>query len=64
MAYPGEDHRHCKVCGKPVAPDAEFCSRSCRREREATLQSRRNLTYLMYGAMAFLAVLLVLTYVR
>ena len=64
VQYAGDDHRHCKVCGKPIDPGDEVCSRACRRQRETAMQSRRNLTYLLYGAMAFLAVLLVLTYVR
>jgi predicted nucleic acid-binding Zn ribbon protein len=64
MSFEGEDHRHCKVCGKVVGPDAEFCSKACRRQREETQQSRKNLTYLMYAAIAFFLLLLVLTYVR
>ncbi len=57
-----EDHRHCKVCGKVCPPGEETCSKACRARREAALQSRRNLTYLIYGIMAFLVIVLVLAY--
>lgn len=64
MAMGGDDHRHCKVCGKAIPPEAEFCSKGCRRKREAQLQSRRNLGYLMYGAIAILILITVLNYVH
>ncbi|MGI0053242.1 MAG: DUF2116 family Zn-ribbon domain-containing protein [Thermoplasmata archaeon] len=63
MSFEGTDHRHCKVCGKPIGPGAEFCSKSCRREREALVRGRKNLTYLMYAAIAFLALITVYYYV-
>ena len=62
MTFEGDDHRHCKVCGKAIGADQEFCSKVCRRKREAQIQNRRNLTYLMYGAIAFLILLTVLNY--
>jgi predicted nucleic acid-binding Zn ribbon protein len=60
----GEDHRHCKVCGKVVAPGEEVCSKACRRRREETLQSRRNLMYVLYLGIAIVLVFTVLTYAR
>lgn len=62
MAPEGGEHRHCKVCGRMIDPQLEFCSKSCRRQREATLQGRRNLTYLIYGGIAFFVLLLLLEY--
>jgi predicted nucleic acid-binding Zn ribbon protein len=59
-----DDHRHCKVCGKPCSLDAEVCSKACRRTFDQRRQTRQQYTYLMYGLMAFLVLLLVLNYVR
>jgi predicted nucleic acid-binding Zn ribbon protein len=59
-----DDHRHCKVCGKPCALGADVCSKSCRRDFDRRKQTRQQYTYLMYGLMAFLVLLLVLNYVR
>ncbi len=56
-----DDHRHCKVCGKVCAPGEETCSKACRERRERSLQSRRNYTYLLYGMIVFLAIVLFLT---
>jgi predicted nucleic acid-binding Zn ribbon protein len=55
-----EDHRHCKVCGKVVAAGKETCSDACRAKREQAAQTRRMYTYLLYGIMAFLVILLVI----
>ncbi len=57
-----DDHRHCKVCGKVCDPGEETCSKACRARRAAALQSRRNLTYLIYAIMAFLVIVLVIAY--
>ena len=56
------DHRHCKVCGKVVAPTQEFCSKTCRAKRESQLQSRRNYMYILYATMAILVVYLLLSF--
>jgi predicted nucleic acid-binding Zn ribbon protein len=54
----GEDHRHCKVCGRTCTPDEETCSTACREERERRARSRRMYMYLLYGTAALLLVLL------
>ncbi len=54
-----DDHRHCRVCGRVCAPDAETCSKPCREKRAQQLQSRRNYTYLLYGAIALLLIVFV-----
>ncbi len=56
------DHRHCKVCGRVCAPDDETCSAACSEKRMQMLQTRRMYTYLMYGAIALLAVVLLARY--
>lgn len=64
MADDEGDHRHCKVCGKVIGPEAEFCSKTCRRKREEQIAGRQNLTYLMYAAIAVLAIILVVQFVH
>lgn len=59
-----EDHRHCKVCGRVCAADEETCSRACRERRERLLETRRNYSYLLYGLIAFLVLLLALNFVH
>jgi predicted nucleic acid-binding Zn ribbon protein len=56
-----EDHRHCKVCGKVVEPEDEFCSKGCRRKRDEQNQNRRNLTYLIYASIAFVVLITLLS---
>ena len=58
------DHRHCKVCGRVTKPDADTCSAKCASERERRLSSARNYRYLLYGLIAFLAILLLSSYLR
>ena len=57
MSTDGE-HRHCKVCGRTCDPDEWTCSRACAEKRESLDRSRRNYTYLLYGSIALLAILL------
>lgn len=59
-----EDHRHCKVCGKPTSPGNEVCSNACRDRRAAVVAARRNYSYLLYGLIGFLLLLLVLNFFR
>jgi predicted nucleic acid-binding Zn ribbon protein len=53
-----DDHRHCKVCGKVVDPGEETCSKACRAKREQLAQTRRTYTYLIYGAILLLVIVL------
>ena len=54
-----DDHRHCKVCGKPCGLDKDVCSKPCRATFEARRQTKQNYTYVMYGLIAFLVALFV-----
>jgi len=54
-----EDHRHCKVCGKPVGPGKDTCSTACREKREAVARTKKMYTYVLYGMIALLLILLV-----
>jgi predicted nucleic acid-binding Zn ribbon protein len=59
-----DDHRHCKVCGKPCDLAAETCSKGCRRTLEERRRAKVNYTYLMYAAIAILALFLLLQVVH
>jgi predicted nucleic acid-binding Zn ribbon protein len=52
------DHRHCKVCGKPVDPEKDVCSKACRQKREQLAATRRFYTYLMYATIIVLVAVL------
>lgn len=52
-----DDHRHCRVCGKPCVLDREVCSKTCRATWDTRQQTKRNYTYVMYGLIAFLVLL-------
>jgi predicted nucleic acid-binding Zn ribbon protein len=54
-----EDHRHCKVCGKPVAAGKDTCSQVCRDKRAAVGRTKQMYTYILYGMIALLLILLV-----
>jgi predicted nucleic acid-binding Zn ribbon protein len=51
-------HRHCKVCGRPCDLEEWTCSPECAETYRRTQVSRRNLTYLLYGSIVLLAILL------
>jgi len=59
---PEDDHRHCKVCGKVCDPDEEVCSKACRAKRAAQLRTRQMYTYVLYGAMALILIVFLVTY--
>jgi predicted nucleic acid-binding Zn ribbon protein len=58
------DHHHCKTCGNPCDPMEETCSVECAERRRAALDSRRTTTYVLYGIMALIILLFLVSYVR
>ncbi|MFP3872153.1 MAG: DUF2116 family Zn-ribbon domain-containing protein [Candidatus Natronoplasma sp.] len=54
-----EQHKHCRVCNKPIPLDEDFCSDKCREEYQDLMQKRRRRQYIIY---VLLAVLFVVTY--
>lgn len=42
------DHRHCKVCGKAVPPNKEFCSEECRLKYEDWQARERRVKRMIY----------------
>ena len=56
------DHRHCRICGKAIPPNQEFCSETCRsisERMEARQKRMRNLLIIMYVAV-FLIIFIML----
>ena len=56
------DHRHCRICGKAIPPNQEFCSENCRsisERMEARQRRMRNLLIIMYVAV-FLIIFIML----
>jgi len=42
------DHRHCKVCGKAIPPNREFCSDECREKYEGWQARERRAKRMIY----------------
>ena len=56
------DHRHCRICGKAITTNQEFCSENCRsisERMEARQKRMRNLLIVMYVAV-FLIIFIML----
>jgi predicted nucleic acid-binding Zn ribbon protein len=60
----GEDHRHCKICGKVCAPAQETCSKAHRLQLEERQRSRQNSVRLMYLLIAVVVIVFVVGYFR
>ncbi|MBS3817607.1 MAG: DUF2116 family Zn-ribbon domain-containing protein [Candidatus Thermoplasmatota archaeon] len=54
-----EQHKHCKICAKPIPLDEDFCSEKCREEYQDMVSERKKKQYIFY---ALLAVLIVVVY--
>lgn len=54
-----EQHKHCKICAKPIPLDEDFCSEKCREEYQDMVSKRKKRQYIFY---ALLAVLIVVVY--
>jgi predicted nucleic acid-binding Zn ribbon protein len=54
-----EEHRHCVICDKVIAPDKKVCGKKCQAELDARLNKKKMLVYLLYaGAAVFLLILI------
>jgi len=60
------DHRHCRICGKAIPPDQEFCSEDCRRAHEGFQRRQRRMRniFLLVYILIFVILLLLLAYHR
>ena len=60
-----EDHRHCIVCGKAVAPDKFFCSPSCEDIfKQQQKRMRRTRLIMMTIFIALFVLIVVLSYIK
>jgi len=53
-------HRHCKSCGKAIAPDDETCDGECAKRWKDQQKSRKQTLYLFYGSIVFMLVVMLL----
>lgn len=60
----GQDHRHCKICGRVCPVGADTCSAQCATTRDERLRSLWFWTGIMYAMIVFLAAVLVISYIR
>ncbi|MCS7095241.1 MAG: DUF2116 family Zn-ribbon domain-containing protein [Thaumarchaeota archaeon] len=47
------DHRHCPICGLPMAVNADFCSEGCKKTNDEKVRRERrarNLSLILYIA--------------
>ncbi len=58
-----EQHKHCKVCEKPIPLDEEFCSEKCRTEYQEFVNKRKKRRYILYGLIIVLFVVGYLTFI-
>ncbi|MHA1595787.1 MAG: DUF2116 family Zn-ribbon domain-containing protein [Candidatus Baldrarchaeia archaeon] len=53
-------HRHCKVCGKAIPLDREFCSRQCEISYREWERRNRRLTTIMYLVLLIIFIVLMM----
>ncbi len=56
-----EQHKHCRICQKPVPLDEDFCSEECKDEYDDLLSSRKKKQYVVYGLLIVLFIVMILT---
>jgi len=56
-----EQHKHCRICQKPVPLDEDFCSEKCKEEYDDLLSSRKKKQYIVYGLLIVLFIVMILT---
>ncbi len=56
-----EQHKHCRICQKPVPLEEDFCSEKCREEYDDLLSSRKKKQYIVYALLVVLLIVMVLT---
>ncbi len=54
-----EQHKHCKICAKPIPLDEDFCSEKCREEYQELMKKRKKMQYIFY---ILLIVLIIVAY--
>lgn len=59
-ATPVPQHRHCKVCGRAIPPDQEFCSSQCKEDEERRERRAKRMTRIYFIIVFLLMALLIL----
>ena len=54
-------HAHCLMCGKSIPYGETLCSEDCKQKYQRLLKRRKIMVYLMYGIIAALIVIFVLS---
>ncbi len=57
-----EQHKHCKICAKPIPLDEEFCSKKCEEEYEDIVSSRKKKQYIFYALLVLFLIVLFLSF--
>lgn len=58
-----EQHKHCKICSKPIPLDEEFCSEKCREEYDDLVSKRKKRQYIFYALLIILIIVSYFTFV-
>jgi predicted nucleic acid-binding Zn ribbon protein len=61
MAETVPQHAHCHMCGKSIPFGETLCSEECKQRYQRLLKRRKIMVYLMYGIIAALIVIFVLS---
>ena len=57
-------HAHCQICGKAIATEETMCSDECKQRYDSMIKRRKWLSYILYGSMIVIVVLLLLSGVK
>lgn len=60
MAIQIPQHAHCWVCGKAIQAEDKTCSAECKAKMDLQQKKRKQLMYVMYGAMGIFLLMLVM----
>ena len=61
MAGSVPQHAHCHMCGKSIPYGETLCSEECKQKFQSLLRRRRFLLYLMYGLIAAVIVVILVS---
>ncbi len=61
MADSVPQHAHCHMCGKSIPYGETLCSEECKQKFQSLLRRRRFLLYLMYGLIAAVIVVILVS---
>ena len=56
-----EQHKHCRICRKPIPLEEDFCSEECRERYEEMVSKRRKKMYIIYALLGVFFVVMFLT---